>query len=336
MQSICTQMSKQLGDILKLFTDASNSTIPIEDRKKNCAKITGKISECSKILFSWEFSEYRFLNSMEDVLGNDINTKESTAINEYKEALIKILQQGIESESIDKTRYRRRLDNMFMRFITRHFSEHGVNRAEYTFSILKDFEINIDLDTASENLEKKLKDSNLILPSLKIKGIYTDDKIKDNHIQTICEIIRSNNTSITSIDLANNFIGVEGAEAIAKALESNTSITSIDLANNFIGDAGAEAIANTSLTSISLVGNNIGDAGAKAIATALESNTSLTHINLWNNHIRYAGAEAIAKTLKVNTSITSIILSRNVLNDTEIKKINKIINGYKKNINLRV
>ena len=65
-------------------------------------------------------------------------------------------------------------------------------------------------------------------------------------------------TGLTSLDLANNRIGVEGAKAIA----SLTGLTALDLADNQIGDEGAKAIANLSgLTTLDLNHNRIGDAG---------------------------------------------------------------------------
>jgi Leucine Rich repeat len=63
----------------------------------------------------------------------------------------------------------------------------------------------------------------------------------------------------------------------ARQLAAITSITSLDLTDNFIGDAGAQALAaNTSITSLNLLGNSIGSAGAQALA----ANTKITSLNL--------------------------------------------------------
>ena len=70
-----------------------------------------------------------------------------------------------------------------------------------------------------------------------------------------------NKYTLSKLNLEDNNIGVEGATAIAKALETNTTLSKLDLR-----------------------GNNIGDEGATAIAKALETNTTLSSLNLtWNN-----------------------------------------------------
>jgi heptosyltransferase-2 len=63
--------------------------------------------------------------------------------------------------------------------------------------------------------------------------------------------------------------------ALATALQTNTTLTSLDLADNGIGAAVAMALAtalqtNTTLTSLTLFHNDIGAAGATALATALQ------------------------------------------------------------------
>jgi len=89
-------------------------------------------------------------------------------------------------------------------------------------------------------------------------------------------------SQITSLDLGYNFIGYEGAKAIATALPQS-KLTSLDLGYNRIGDEGAKAIATalpqSKLTSLDLGYNRIGGEGAKAIATALH-NLSLLPLNL--------------------------------------------------------
>ena len=43
------------------------------------------------------------------------------------------------------------------------------------------------------------------------------------------------NTSLSSLDLAHNSIGSEGANSLAQALKVNTSLSSLDLSGNSIG-----------------------------------------------------------------------------------------------------
>jgi Ran GTPase-activating protein (RanGAP) involved in mRNA processing and transport len=55
------------------------------------------------------------------------------------------------------------------------------------------------------------------------------------------EIIKDNR--IDRIDLDNNQIGDDGAQALATALEHNTTLNILSLWNNKIGSTGAQALA---------------------------------------------------------------------------------------------
>ena len=64
--------------------------------------------------------------------------------------------------------------------------------------------------------------------------------------------------NLTSLDLAGNNIGDDGARALAGLV----NLTSLDLSGNEIGDDGARALAGlVKLTSLNLSGNAIGDDG---------------------------------------------------------------------------
>ncbi|MDA9573948.1 hypothetical protein N9R48_03395, partial [Rickettsiales bacterium] len=121
---------------------------------------------------------------------------------------------------------------------------------------------------------------------------------------------------VTSINLMDNNIGDQGAEALAQVLEKNSTVTSINLSGNNIGDEGTEALAlalkeKSTVTSINLSGNNIGAEGAKALAQVLEKNSTVTSINLSGNNIGAEGAKALAQVLEENSTVTSIDLSFN-------------------------
>ena len=92
----------------------------------------------------------------------------------------------------------------------------------------------------------------------------------------------------THLNLKGNFMGAEGATALATALHVNTTLTSLDLWENKIGVNGAMALAtalkvNTTLTFLDLNGNNIGESGAPSLATALLVNTTLRSLEIRNN-----------------------------------------------------
>ncbi|KAL0242772.1 hypothetical protein GEMRC1_005335 [Eukaryota sp. GEM-RC1] len=134
------------------------------------------------------------------------------------------------------------------------------------------------------------------------------------------------NASVTTVNLVGNYIGAEGARALAEALKVNASVTSIDLEFNSIGAEGARALAealkvNASLTIIDLSNNSIGAKGARDLAEALKVNGSVTSVNLWNNSVGDEGARVMADVLKVNTSVTNIDLSYNSIGDEGVKAL---------------
>ena len=93
------------------------------------------------------------------------------------------------------------------------------------------------------------------------------------------------NTTVTSVDLVNNNISEEGAQALATALMTNTTVTSVDLGINIIDAEGAQALAtalmtNTTVTHVDLVNNSIGAEGAQALVTALSTNMTLRKLTM--------------------------------------------------------
>ena len=113
----------------------------------------------------------------------------------------------------------------------------------------------------------------------------------------------NNDPSLTTLDLNDNEIGDDGAQALAIALENNTSITEFNLEYNQIGDEGAQALAtalqkNNSLTVLNLGYNEIVDEGAQALATVLRNNISIMELNLGSNEIGDASAQALAIALQ--------------------------------------
>ena len=56
--------------------------------------------------------------------------------------------------------------------------------------------------------------------------------------------LKSNDPTLTTLNLIYKHIGAAGASAIANALRTNNALTTLDLWSNNIGDAGASVIAN--------------------------------------------------------------------------------------------
>jgi Ran GTPase-activating protein (RanGAP) involved in mRNA processing and transport len=164
-------------------------------------------------------------------------------------------------------------------------------------------------------------------------------KIEDYDVTKYNDLVNGikKNTTITTLKLWGNKIGIEGAKALAGMLEKNETITKLDLSRNNIGDDGAKALAealkvNKTITTLHLLYNNIGKDGAIALGRACAGkNIKVDFGNTKNNdlfklaqgtfegekldlsydHIRDAGAIAIADMLKVNKTITELNLSDN-------------------------
>ncbi|XP_068753259.1 nucleotide-binding oligomerization domain-containing protein 2-like [Montipora capricornis] len=149
------------------------------------------------------------------------------------------------------------------------------------------------------------------------------------------------NTSLTTLNLSENFFGAEAATSLSQALAVNTSLTTLDLSGNSIGDEGATSLSqalavNTSLTTLRLPTSLIGAEGATSLSQALAVNTYVTTLDLSRNSIGDEGASSLSQTLafgfagnyigdegaaslsqalSVNSSLTALDLSGNSIGD---------------------
>jgi hypothetical protein len=95
------------------------------------------------------------------------------------------------------------------------------------------------------------------------------------------------NQTVTTICLAINAIGAEGAVVLADALKVNSSLTKSSLCINDIGDEGASALANalkvnTSVTSIELSYNGIDATSCARVNTLTARNRRLRRLFLFD------------------------------------------------------
>jgi len=138
----------------------------------------------------------------------------------------------------------------------------------------------------TEKLEAKKAANDAAKP--KQQTNWQSQSVSDNlseKVRGYCRHLEQNDPTLTELSLGRNSIGVEGATAIARALEKNSKLTLLYLELNSIGVEGAKAIAralenNSTLTTLSLGYNSIGDEGATAIARALEKNSTLTKLKV--------------------------------------------------------
>ena len=113
--------------------------------------------------------------------------------------------------------------------------------------------------------------------------------------------------------MAVNSIGIEGATALAGALEKNETLITLDISNNEFGNDSVIKIAKalttkTNLKKLYIRGNTsdnidykISNFGATAIADLLKINESLIELDIANNIITKNGFEKIKAALKNNT-----------------------------------
>ena len=157
-------------------------------------------------------------------------------------------------------------------------------------------------------LLKKIRSNDPTLTTLDLSY----NNIGDEGAKVIADALKGNKT-LTTLDLSHNNIEVEGTKALAEALKDNKTLTTLNLSHNEIGDEGAKAIAealriNTTLTTLNLRISKIGDKGAKDIAEALKENQTLISMDLKSNNIGDEGAKALADALRINTTLTTLNL----------------------------
>jgi Leucine-rich repeat (LRR) protein len=162
----------------------------------------------------------------------------------------------------------------------------------------------------------------------------TSVNLQDNEIGPDGAQALAGLTGLTSLILGINTIGAEGAQA----LKGLTRLTDLELGNCKIGDRGVQALAGlTSLTTLGLGDNDISDEGA----WALSGLTNLTELFLWKNAIGADGAQALkgltgltkldmlenrigsdgAQALKGLTALTCLNLSDNNLGDEGVQAL---------------
>lgn len=122
---------------------------------------------------------------------------------------------------------------------------------------------------------------------------------------------------LTTLDLSNNRIGLNGAKGLADVLSEPTcQIATLSLAGNRLGDAASIALAGALLCSRGLTNVNlrdcaIRDAGACSLSDYFAINQRIETLDLSWNHIRSRGGVALANCLSQNPALTDFDLSWN-------------------------
>ncbi len=128
-------------------------------------------------------------------------------------------------------------------------------------------------------------------------GLYVSEcNLKDAHvIASLQRLPNEINDTIKVLDLSNNQLSKDSAQAIAQFLVENKTLTSLDLSGNpLLGDGGY-----------------IIDSGIQIIAQSFEAHLSLEVINLANTGLNDYDVKAIAKALSRNDMVTILDISGN-------------------------
>ncbi|KAJ3021324.1 UNVERIFIED_CONTAM: hypothetical protein HDU68_009687 [Siphonaria sp. JEL0065] len=129
------------------------------------------------------------------------------------------------------------------------------------------------------------------------------------------------NRALVNLDLSNNKLSLQSGAEIAEMLAFNGTLKTLNLKGNSFGDKEATLLAeglkqNSSLEAIDLSYNHIGDLGANALGAGLIANDSLRELNMAWNEIRVRGATGFLNYLKDNSHITLLNLQDNGIGES--------------------
>ena len=133
----------------------------------------------------------------------------------------------------------------------------------------------------------------------------------------------ANQQQLQSLNLADNRIGLHGAQKLADVLsEPSCQISTLVLAGNRFGDQATIALAGPlgnapALTQLDLRDCAIGCPGVSELADYLAVNDSIQMLDLSWNRIRSKGGIAVAKCLSENQTLTDLDLSWNGIGQKE-------------------
>lgn len=119
------------------------------------------------------------------------------------------------------------------------------------------------------------------------------------------EQVLTTNSSLTSVNLADNRIGLPGVISLCKHLQENSSLAELSLKGNELTDRAAvplaEALkASTSLTKVDLSYNSFGEEAGRHFGEMLNGHSHLLDVNLKWNALKARGGAAVAEGLKSN------------------------------------
>ena len=131
------------------------------------------------------------------------------------------------------------------------------------------------------------------------------------------------------VDLSDNYLGPEGAKALASGIRDNGSVTSADVGYNSIGKEAAlnliSIFKQKQMVSVGLAKCDLGPEGAGAVAELIRDSPSLTAVNVLRNSLDVESANMLAEVAKtkgislcgIETDATTADLSDQRLGPTD-------------------
>ncbi|EKX48265.1 hypothetical protein GUITHDRAFT_136783 [Guillardia theta CCMP2712] len=132
---------------------------------------------------------------------------------------------------------------------------------------------------------------------------------------------------IVNLDLAGNFLGEEGAMALALSLKSCTSLSRLELSRCRLGCQGIKRLIplrhNQSLSHLGLGLNDIGDSGVEALLPCLSDMHCLKWLDLCGNGITDQGASLLCSQFTSLLSLETLNLGGNNFSLAGVDKLRK-------------
>lgn len=151
--------------------------------------------------------------------------------------------------------------------------------------------------------------------------VLADNDIGNEGAEALANVLALGDSSIRVLDLEGCGVGHDGVVALSNALAQDTSLSELTLSNNLVCDEGAAALAdmltqNSSLETLLLGNSEVGLRGALSLAQSCSKGTwSLKVLDLASCYIMTEGVAAMANALAQDTSMLSLSLSGNLIGE---------------------
>ncbi|XP_054986439.1 leucine-rich repeat-containing protein 74A [Sorex araneus] len=125
------------------------------------------------------------------------------------------------------------------------------------------------------------------------------------------------NTTVTTLEVADNFITEKGTKYLMEMLQENYYLQELNISENQLGFEGARIISDflqknsSSVSKLQLSGNCLGDSAAELLCQALSYNYQIKVLDLSHNEFADKAGEELGLMLSLNIGLKSLDLSWN-------------------------